>query len=641
MGACRRPRVPCAGAVVRSRSRSWSGSRWAGSLSVSSSRAAARRRVAPPPPRRRCAGRRRPQALGSPQCPGLARVAPARASPGSARARSRLRADRRPEQRPAPARVALASRRLAVPASRRRAVGAVVPRPGRRVLHARLPADLDERGVQPDDGADLGAPAPDRVVVRAPGVARLRHGISLQPGRRLPAAERPDDGRRHPELPRPLGEPRRTASCARSAIAGACAHDPPYGLSSPNGATPARRRRRARDRDRRLGRPADGGRTARYSVRTPTTYPSDAQLLPNGNILVAGFDSPGRVDEITPSGRIVWTFEPSGYWTLDRPSLAVRWPNGMIAITDDWHHRVLVVDPRTKRVVWSYGHLNRPGPPTATSTSRTGSTCCRRRCVAARATPGRRAAPRGDADRLAAAAGLARRRGRAPGRQGAGARRPRRRHVVRPGAARAARARSGSSGTCRRRRTTPRPRSSGGRCCSPAGARRSPRRARPRRPVDRERRGAAGSLGEPLSDLGAASVAARLPRRRLDRLALRDRGAALRPGDPRRRPPSRRAALRGRGGARRTIYVAGGLSTTGDLAGRVRGRRRLRLGAARGDAAGAGLARAAGRARRQAPARWRGRFRAAGDLVDPRDRSGFRPSPRAGRCRSRSRTRPR
>jgi hypothetical protein len=45
---------------------------------------------------------------------------------------------------------------------------------------------------------------------------------------------------------------------------------------------------------------------------------------------------------------------------IDRPSLALRWPNGKIAITDDWHHRVLVVDKRTKKVVWSYGHLNQP-----------------------------------------------------------------------------------------------------------------------------------------------------------------------------------------------------------------------------------------------------------------------------------------
>jgi hypothetical protein len=28
----------------------------------------------------------------------------------------------------------------------------------------------------------------------------------------------------------------------------------------------------------------------------------------------------------------------------------------MIAVTDDWHHRVIVIDPRTKRIVWQYGH---------------------------------------------------------------------------------------------------------------------------------------------------------------------------------------------------------------------------------------------------------------------------------------------
>jgi len=144
--------------------------------------------------------------------------------------------------------------------------------------------------------------------------------------------------------------------------AGSCTHDPPTGLSSPNGATPL----------------ADGGvlvteiggwvdrlsRTGHlvYSLRTPTTYPSDAQLLPNGNILVAGFNTPGRVDELTPTGRIVWTYAPqSGPGALDRPSLAVRWPNGMIAVTDDWHHRVVVIDPRTKRIVWSYGHDGSPG----------------------------------------------------------------------------------------------------------------------------------------------------------------------------------------------------------------------------------------------------------------------------------------
>jgi len=143
--------------------------------------------------------------------------------------------------------------------------------------------------------------------------------------------------------------------------AGSCAHDPPRSLSSPNGDTPLP--------DGGVLVTEIGGWVDRidahgrlvYTVRTPTTYPSDAQLLPNGNILVAGFNTPGRVDEITPKGRIVWTYEPSGEWSLDRPSLAVSWPNGMIAISDDWHHRVVVVDPRMKKVVWSYGHLDQPG----------------------------------------------------------------------------------------------------------------------------------------------------------------------------------------------------------------------------------------------------------------------------------------
>jgi hypothetical protein len=142
---------------------------------------------------------------------------------------------------------------------------------------------------------------------------------------------------------------------------GSCAHNPPRTLSSPNGATPLP--------DGGILVTEIGGWVDRFNrhgylvfaVRTPTTYPSDAQLLPNGNILVAGFNTPGRVDIITPAGRIVWTYGPSsGPGTLDRPSLAVRWPNGMIAVTDDWHHRIVVIDPRTKRIVWEYGHLGIP-----------------------------------------------------------------------------------------------------------------------------------------------------------------------------------------------------------------------------------------------------------------------------------------
>jgi hypothetical protein len=142
--------------------------------------------------------------------------------------------------------------------------------------------------------------------------------------------------------------------------AGDCTHDPPRTLSSPNGDTPLPDGGLlVTEIGGWIDRFSAGGKLE-YTVRTPTTYPSDAQLLANGDILVAGFNTPGRVDEITRAGRIVWSYQPTGEWSLDRPSLAVRWPNGMIAITDDWHHRVVVVNPRTKKVVWSYGHLNSP-----------------------------------------------------------------------------------------------------------------------------------------------------------------------------------------------------------------------------------------------------------------------------------------
>lgn len=144
--------------------------------------------------------------------------------------------------------------------------------------------------------------------------------------------------------------------------AGDCSHDPPRSLLPPNGDTPL----------------PDGGvlvteiggwidrftRTGKlvWSIRSPTNYPSDAQLLPNGNVLVAGFNTPGRIDILTPRGRVIWTYgPPTGPGSLDRPSLAVPLPGGMIAATDDWHHRVVVIDRATKRIVWQYGRFDVPG----------------------------------------------------------------------------------------------------------------------------------------------------------------------------------------------------------------------------------------------------------------------------------------
>jgi DNA-binding beta-propeller fold protein YncE len=140
--------------------------------------------------------------------------------------------------------------------------------------------------------------------------------------------------------------------------AGDCEHDPPRALKEPNGDTPLP--------DGGVLVTEIGGWVDRFdgrgrlvwSVRTPTDYPSDAQLLPEGNVLVAGFNAPGRIDIIEPrTGRVIWSYGPrGGHGELDRPSLALALPNGMIAVTDDWHHRVLLIDRATKRIVWQYGH---------------------------------------------------------------------------------------------------------------------------------------------------------------------------------------------------------------------------------------------------------------------------------------------
>jgi hypothetical protein len=144
--------------------------------------------------------------------------------------------------------------------------------------------------------------------------------------------------------------------------AGDCVHDPPRSLADPNGDTPL----------------PDGGvlvteiggwidRFARngrleWSIRSPTSYPSDAQLLPDGNVLVASYNDPGRIDILTPGGRIVWTYmRASGPGALNMPSLAVMLPNGLIASTDDWNDRVVLINRATRRIVWQYGHTGVPG----------------------------------------------------------------------------------------------------------------------------------------------------------------------------------------------------------------------------------------------------------------------------------------
>jgi len=141
-------------------------------------------------------------------------------------------------------------------------------------------------------------------------------------------------------------------------------HNPPTSFASPNGDTPlpdggvlvTEIGGSWVDRIDRAGHLA-------WSVQlVGIHYPSDAQLLANGDILVVDYHSPGAVEEVRTDGTVVWKYRvTSGSGRLDHPSLAIMLPNGNVALNDDNNDRVLVIDPHTKRIVWQYGHTGVPG----------------------------------------------------------------------------------------------------------------------------------------------------------------------------------------------------------------------------------------------------------------------------------------
>jgi hypothetical protein len=97
------------------------------------------------------------------------------------------------------------------------------------------------------------------------------------------------------------------------------------------------------------------GKVIRSVVLPSVIYPSAAQWTRGGNVLVAAYEKPGRIVEVDWSGHIVWEYFPGApSEQLDRPSVARELPNDNIVFTDDFNHRVVVVN-RSGRVLWQYG----------------------------------------------------------------------------------------------------------------------------------------------------------------------------------------------------------------------------------------------------------------------------------------------
>jgi hypothetical protein len=144
---------------------------------------------------------------------------------------------------------------------------------------------------------------------------------------------------------------------------GVCSHDPPRSLAAPNGDTPMPGGAILVTEITGSWIDAFGPRgNLLWSVHAPVAYPSDAQWLGHGKILLTDYSHPGHILIMTTGGRVLWKYGPaSGPGELDHPSLALPLPNGLIAVNDDFRDRVVLIDPHKHRIVWQYGHTNVPG----------------------------------------------------------------------------------------------------------------------------------------------------------------------------------------------------------------------------------------------------------------------------------------
>lgn len=99
-----------------------------------------------------------------------------------------------------------------------------------------------------------------------------------------------------------------------------------------------------------------------WSVHPPgITYPSDTNEVAPNVFLTAAYTNPGVVEEFNSSGQLLWRYAPTGAAALNQPSLALPLPNGDVLLNDDWNDRVIVVNPKTNQVVWQYGVKGVPG----------------------------------------------------------------------------------------------------------------------------------------------------------------------------------------------------------------------------------------------------------------------------------------
>jgi DNA-binding beta-propeller fold protein YncE len=155
----------------------------------------------------------------------------------------------------------------------------------------------------------------------------------------------------------------KTRKTSQLGTTGYCYHNPPKSFGSPNGAFPMRDGRFlvTEINGDWVSAMSPKGKIS-WSVHAPgIVYPSDSNEISPDVYVTADFSKPGAIIKFNSKGRLLWKYKPTGAAALDHTSLATGLPNGMIIANDDANHRVIIVDPKTKKVVWQYGHKGKSG----------------------------------------------------------------------------------------------------------------------------------------------------------------------------------------------------------------------------------------------------------------------------------------
>jgi len=162
-------------------------------------------------------------------------------------------------------------------------------------------------------------------------------------------------------------DPQTTKVVTQWGTPGKCKHNPPHELAHPNGATPMANGDLlvTEISEAWISRITREGKVL-WSVKAPNMhYPSDAFPTVDGKqVIVADFWKPGRVVIFDPATRkVTWEyFVKDGEMALDHSSIARELPDtGDILVVDDLNDRVMVIDRKTKEIIWQYGEKNKKG----------------------------------------------------------------------------------------------------------------------------------------------------------------------------------------------------------------------------------------------------------------------------------------